>query len=64
MTVCLGYLVSTLGDGAAVVRARQRLSSAGNKMLPLENYRVRCMSMGFLMQVCHEKAPALDCSSG
>lgn len=29
-------------------------------MLPLENYRVRCMSMGFLMQVCHEKLPALD----
>ncbi|KAK9843673.1 hypothetical protein WJX81_001963 [Elliptochloris bilobata] len=24
--------------------------SAGNKMVPLENYRVRCMSMGFLMQ--------------
>lgn len=24
--------------------------SAGSKMIPLENYGVRCMSMGFLME--------------
>lgn len=36
--------------------------SAGNRMLPLENHRVRCMSMGFLMQVCLQNVSLLDCS--
>jgi len=31
-------------------------SPAGSKMIPLENYGVRCMSMGFLME---KDAPAV-----
>ena len=48
---CLFMHMSALRCGSSRAQGMSNMRLAENRMLPLENYGVRCMSMGFLMKV-------------